>query len=147
MRHTGFGIMMAEKNLLPARMLLRFKDEIALTAEQVSKIEKMNEAFQEAFIRRQADVKVQELKLNSLLKEEKVNRGKMEKLIRGIAKMKTDAQIDRINHLLDVKAVLTADQIKKIDEFKRTRMKRRMKDRKDRSEKRRMRRPRGAGSQ
>ena len=126
MKHAGYRIMMAEKNLLPAHMLLRLKDEIGLTDEQVDKIGKMQGAYQEAAIKKQADVKVQELKLNSYLKEDKVDRGKMEKMIRTIAKMRTDSQIDHINYLLDLKDVLTPEQVKKIDEFKKDRMHERM---------------------
>jgi len=126
MRHAGYRIMMAEKNLLPARMLLKFKDEIGLTDEQVAKIGKMQDAYQEAAIKKQADVKVQELKLNSYLKEDKVDRGKMEKMIRAIAQMRTDSQIDHINYLLDLKDVLTPEQVKKIDELKKDRMHKRM---------------------
>lgn len=126
MRHAGYRIMMAEKNLLPAHMLLKFKDEIGLTDSQIDKIDKMQDAYQEAAIKKQADVKVQELKLNSYLKEDKIDRGKMEKMIRAIAQMRTDSQIDHINYLLDLKDILTPEQVKKIDEFKKDRMHKRM---------------------
>lgn len=129
MRHAGYRIMMAEKNLLPARMLLKFKDDIGLTEDQVGKIEKMQEARKEAKIKKQADIKVQELKFNSYLKGDKVDRGKMEKMIRTIAKMRTDSQIETINYLLDLKEILTPEQVKKIDELKKDRMHKRMKSR------------------
>jgi hypothetical protein len=76
MRHAGFGLHMAEKNLFPGRMLLKFKDEIGLTANQVAKIEKMNEMFGEAKIRRQADIKVQQMKFQSYINKDKVDRKK-----------------------------------------------------------------------
>lgn len=129
MRHAGFGIMMAEKNLLPAFMLLKFKGEIGLTEDQVAKIEKIEESFQEARIRKDADVEVLELKLRTYLKEDKIDRGKMEKMIRDIAKMRTDAQVDHINHLLDIKNILTPDQLKKIEQLKTERMRDRMEHR------------------
>ncbi len=132
LKHAGYRIMMAEKNLLPARILLKVKDEIGLTGEQIDKIEKMQEVYQETAIKKQADIKVQELKLSSYLKEDKVDRGKMEKMIRSIAKMRTDSQIDNINYLLDVKDVLTPEQVKKVDELKRERMRKRMKSRRSR---------------
>jgi Spy/CpxP family protein refolding chaperone len=126
MRHAGFGLRMAEKNLFPGRMLLKFKDEIGLTADQVTKIEKMNDLFGEAKIRRQADIKVQQMKFQTYIKKETVDRKKMEKMIRDIAKMKTDMQIDNMNYLLDVKKVLTPEQITKIEEFRNQRRKDRM---------------------
>jgi Spy/CpxP family protein refolding chaperone len=54
----------------------------------------------------------------------------MEKMIRDIAKLKTDMQIDNMNYLLDVKNVLKPEQITKIEEFKKQRRKDRMNKRK-----------------
>lgn len=117
-KHMALGQRMAEKNLLPGDFLLRFKDEIGLTADQVSRIEKMHIAFQESVIRRMADVKVKEMKLAVYLKGDKIKRSTAEKMIREISKLKTDTLVDRIYYLLDVKDVLTPEQIKKIDEVK-----------------------------
>jgi len=102
-KHARFGIHMAEKNLFPGHMLLKFKDEIGLTAEQVSKIEKMKDLFQEATVKKQADIKVKGLKIRSYLTEEQVDRKKMEIMIREIAKMRTDLQVDHMNYLLDMR--------------------------------------------
>lgn len=144
MKHSRFGIRMAEKNLLPAKMLLRFKDDIGLTDQQTAKIESMQVKFQEAHIRRQADIKVKELKLQNFLKGDKINRKKMEQMIRDVAALRTDMQIDRMHYLLDVKSVLTADQLKKIDEIKKNRRQKWFKNRKNRNP-RRFNRNRGQG--
>jgi Spy/CpxP family protein refolding chaperone len=129
-KHARFGIHMAEKNLFSGSMLLKFKDEIGLTAEQVSKIEKMTDLFQEAAIRKQADIKVKGLKVRSYLKEEQVDRKKMEIMIREIAKMRTDLQVDHMNYLLDLKDLLTPEQIAKIESIKKESRHKRMKTRK-----------------
>lgn len=142
MRHAGFGILMAEKNLFPAFILLKHKEEIGLTQDQVTKIEKMQELHKETFIRKQADIKVKELKFNSYLKEDQINRGKMETMIREIAKMKTDVQIAHINYLLDLKNLLTPEQVQKLEDFKRERMHQRMDKRKFRMKERREKRER-----
>lgn len=118
MKHARFGIHMAEKNLFHGWMLLKFKEEIGLTREQVSQIENMQELFQEATIRKQADIKVDELKLQSYLEKEKLNRKEMEKMIRQIAKLRTELQIDHMNYLLDLKEVLTPDQLAAIESLK-----------------------------
>ena len=139
MRHARFGIMMAEKNLFPAQLLLRVKDEIGLTEEQVNKIEKMEVLYQESNIRKQADIKVKELKFHSYLKGDQIDRSKMEKMVRAIAKMRTNSIIDHINFLLDLRNILTPEQLKKIEDLKKERMhemmrhrKKRMKDRMER---------------
>lgn len=113
-----FGIKMAEKNLFSGRMLLRLKDKIGLTSEQVQKIEKMQTLYYESQIRGKSDLKVLELRFNSYLKTKKVNRTKVEKMIREIAKIKTDLQVDHFNYLLDLRSLLTPEQIKKIEEIK-----------------------------
>jgi Spy/CpxP family protein refolding chaperone len=128
-KHARFGIYMAERNLFSGSMLLKFKDEIQLTAEQVSKIEKMTDLFQEAAIRKHADIKVKGLKLRSYLKDEQVDRKKMGNMIREIAKMRTDMQVDHMNYLLDLKELLTPEQIAKIESLKKESRHKRMKRR------------------
>jgi Spy/CpxP family protein refolding chaperone len=132
MKHARFGIRMAERNLFPAHMLLKFKDEIGLTRDQVNTFEKMREQFMEYAIKQRADLKIKEMKFHSFLKEEKVNRKKMEKMIREIAGMKTDMQISHMNYLLDIKEVLTPEQIQQIEKFKKERRHKRLKERRHR---------------
>ena len=149
MKHSRFGIRMAEKNLFPAKMVLKFKDKLALTEKQVNALESMQQSVQEATIRAKAETKIQELKLQSYLKQNKINRKKMEKMIRSIAAMKTNMKIDHMNYLLDVKAVLTAEQVKKIEEFKKRRRRgmRSRKSKQGQQRKFRKRSPRGQGVQ
>jgi Spy/CpxP family protein refolding chaperone len=131
MKHAGFGLNMAEKSFLHCEMLLKFKDEIGLTPEQVGKIEKMRDSFTEASIKQEADIKIQGLKLISILKKDQVDRKAAEKMIRDISKLKTDLQIDRMNYLMDVKSVLTPEQIKKIEDLRKQRIHDRMNNRRD----------------
>jgi len=118
MRHRKFRRHMAEKNLFPVYQLLKFKDEIGLTAEQVSRIEKMQLVHQEYIVKKHADIKVLELKFASYLKKDKINRSTVAKMVHEIGKKKTDLLVDKINYLLDVKEILTTDQIKKIEDLK-----------------------------
>ena len=130
-KHMRYGLYMAEKNLFSGRLLLRMKDDIGLTEDQVAKIEKLGEMHHESLIKRNADIKVLELKFNSYLKEEKVNRAKLEKMIREIAILRTDLQVEQINHLLDLRELLTTEQLAKIDELKKKMRRRRMDRRKE----------------
>ena len=59
-----------------------------------------------------------EVKFDAYLKIEKINRKKVEKMIRDIASFKTDMFVDRINFLLDLRSLLTPEQIKKLEELK-----------------------------
>ena len=118
LKHLRYGIRMAEKNLFSPRVLLKVKDKIGLTTDQVAKIEKMHLAFQESAIKGHSDVKIMEVKFDAYLKIEKINRKKVEKMIRDIASFKTDMFVDRINFLLDLRSLLTPEQIKKLEELK-----------------------------
>ena len=115
MRH-GFG--MLDNNMIRGQMLLRLKAEIGLTPDQVKKIEKMSFDFQESVIRRMADTKILEIKLANYLQGEKINKKNIEKMIKDISAMKADMQIDRVFHFLDIRSILTPEQIKKVNELK-----------------------------
>jgi Spy/CpxP family protein refolding chaperone len=118
MKRRGFRRHMAEKNLFPVHQLLKFKDEVGLTDEQVTKIEKMQLVHSEYVVKKKADIKVSELKFAAYLKKDKINRSTVAKMIQEIGKKKTDLLIDNINYLLDVKEILTPEQIKKIEDLK-----------------------------
>ena len=50
----------------------------------------------------------------------------VEKMVKDIAMMKADMQVDRIFHLMDVRGVLTPEQLKKAEELRDKFRKRRM---------------------
>ena len=118
LHNLRFGLHMAENNLFEARLLLRLKNEIGLTTAQEQKIENMMLAHEEAAVRRGSDIKVLELKFAALLKGNRIDRSEMEKMTREMGKLKTDLQVDHLNYLLDVRDILTAEQIQKIDKLK-----------------------------
>ncbi len=113
-----FGLYMAENNLFEARFIMRLKNEIGLTSEQEGKLGNMMLTHDEAAIRRASDIKVLELKFASLLKNNRIDRREMEKMARAIGKLKTDLQVDHLNYLLDVRDILTTEQIQKIEKLK-----------------------------
>jgi Spy/CpxP family protein refolding chaperone len=119
-KHMRQGFGMVDNNMIRGQMLLRLKTELKLTDDQVKKIEKMSFNFQESVIKRMADTKIMEIKLANYLRGDKINRKTVEKMIKDIAMMKADMQIDRIYHFLDIKSVLTPEQIKKAEELKKT---------------------------
>ena len=113
-----FGLYMAENNLFEARFILRLKGEIGLSAQQEQKIEDLMLAYEEKAIRRGSDIKVLELKFASLLKANRIDRRAMEKQAREIGNMRTDLQVGHLNYLLDVREVLTAEQVQKLEKMK-----------------------------
>ncbi len=118
LNNLRFGLYMAENNLFEARFILRLKGEIGLSAQQEQRIENLMLAYEESAIRRGSDVKVLELKFASLLKGNRIDRREMEKQAREIGKLKTDLQVGHLNYLLDVRDILTAEQVQKLDKMK-----------------------------
>ncbi len=114
-----FGLHMAENNLFEARFILRLKDGIGLSAQQEQKIGDLMLAYEESSIRRGSDIKVLELKFAALLKGNRIDRRQMEKMAREIGNKRTDLQVDHLNYLLDVRDVLTGEQIAKLEKMKR----------------------------
>ncbi len=112
-KHMKHGVRMAEKNLLRGFFLLKMRDELGLSPNQVKKIEKINLSFQESVIKRMSETKILELKLAAYLQGDNIARKTVEKMIRNISKQKSDLQVDRIFHLLDVRDILTPEQLKK----------------------------------
>jgi Spy/CpxP family protein refolding chaperone len=118
LNNLKFGLYMAENNLFEARFILRLQNEIGLTEEQGQKIENMMLAHEETAIRRGSDIKVLELKFAALLKSNRIDRSEMKKMVGAMGKLKTELQVDHLNYLLDVRDILTPEQIQKIDKLK-----------------------------
>ncbi len=116
-----FGLHMAENNLFEARFLLRHKEAIGLSPEQEKKIETLMLNWEEKAIRRGGDLKILELKFATLLKEQKIDRQAMEKMARDLGATRTDLQVDHLNYLIDLRGILTAEQIKKLEALRRNR--------------------------
>lgn len=115
-----FGLHMAEDNLFEARFILRQKGELALSAAQQKKIEDLMLAYEEGAIRAGSDIKVLELKFATLLRAAGVDRREMERQARAIGNKRTDLQVNHLNYLLDVRAVLTPEQVQKLEKLKRS---------------------------
>lgn len=115
-----FGLHMAENNLFEARLILRLKAELGLSAAQQKKVEDLMLAYEEGAIRAGSDIKVLELKFATLLRSASVDRREMERQARAIGGKRTDLQVNHLNYLLDVRAVLTAEQVQKLEKLKRS---------------------------
>ena len=118
MPHMNHGLQMAERNLYSPRMLLRVANEIGLSEAQVSQIRTMDRKHQESMVKSVAESRIRGIKLKALFDSDKVDRKALEKAVRSVSDSWTEIRLARINHLLDVRNLLTSEQIKKIDEGK-----------------------------
>jgi hypothetical protein len=110
--------MFASQNFIPVRLVLKAKDKIGLSAEQEKKLVAMNEDHEQWRIKFRADMEIQAMNLRKSLEAEKVNMKEAEGLIRAQAGMHADMLIDGLHFQQEVKSVLTAEQLAKLNELK-----------------------------
>jgi Spy/CpxP family protein refolding chaperone len=104
-----------DRSALPAErplitMMLHHQGELALTQEQVARLEALRAEFAREAIRREADIRIAELDLESLLGQEPVELGKVEAKVRELAQARAELRIARLRILEQGKAVLTPEQ-------------------------------------
>lgn len=109
MGHHGLG----ERPLIS--LTLRHKEELKLTPEQVRHLETLRRDFRKAAIRRGAELKVAEVELEELRRQESVDLAKVEAQLRRIEALRVEQRLHRIKTIEAGKAVLTSEQRKQLD--------------------------------
>jgi len=97
--------------------MLSNKEVLGLSAEQVRKLEQLRDNFQRQSIRVDADLKILEMDIAALLENDPVEVAKVEQKIREGEKLRADIRIARIRAIEQAKAVLNAEQKKKLQEL------------------------------
>ena len=99
--------------------MLNNKDALGLSADQVRRLEQQRDNFQRLTIRNEADLRILELDIAALFESEPVEMAKLEAKIREEEKLRTDLRIARIRAIEQGKALLNAEQKKKLSELPR----------------------------
>ena len=99
--------------------MLNNKEALGLTADQVRRLEQQRDNFQRLSIRNEADLRILELDIASLLDSEPVEMAKLEAKMREEEKLRTDLRIARIRAIEQGRALLNAEQKKKLTELTR----------------------------
>lgn len=94
---------------------LRHKEQLGLAPDQVKSLESLRSQFQKEAIRRAADIRVAELELAELLRAGAVDLQEVEAKLKQIGTLQVDLRFVRIKTLEKGKAVLTAEQLKKLE--------------------------------
>ena len=95
-------------------LMLRHRDELGLSAEQVRNLERLRSDFQRETIRREADVRIAETDLATLVESESVDLGQVEAKVREIERLRADLRFARLRTLEQGKAQLSAEQREKL---------------------------------
>jgi Spy/CpxP family protein refolding chaperone len=97
--------------------MLNNKETLGLAPDQVRRLEQLRDNFQRLTIRNEADLRIMELDIAALLDSEPVDMAKLETKMREEEKLRTDLRIARIRAIEQGKALLNADQKKKLTEL------------------------------
>ncbi len=97
--------------------ILNNKEALGLSADQIRRLEQQRDNFQRLTIRNEADLRILELDIASLLDSEPVEMAKLEAKMREEEKLRTDLRIARIRAIEQGKALLNAEQKKKLTEL------------------------------
>lgn len=97
--------------------MLRHREELKLSSEQVRGLERIRGDFRREAIRREAELRVAELDLDQLLEAERVDLEKVEAKIREIERLRGDLEIARVRAIEEGKALLSPEQRAKLEEL------------------------------
>jgi hypothetical protein len=111
-----FGARSAREERPTISQILTYKEFLGLSADQVKKLEQLRDNFQRQSIRNEADVKIVELDIATLLDNPTVEVAKVEAKIREVEKLRVDLRIARVRVIEQAKNVLTPEQRKKFYE-------------------------------
>jgi Spy/CpxP family protein refolding chaperone len=98
-------------------LMLQNREKLGLSSDQVKKLEQLKADFQKESIRRDADARVAEMDLKSLLEAQPADMAKVEAKVREIERGRADIRLARIRVIEKAKELLTADQRKKLQEI------------------------------
>ncbi len=97
--------------------LLTNREALGLSAEQVRKLEQLRDGFQRQSIRNDADLRIIELDIAALLENEPADLAKVEAKMREGEKLRTDLRVARVRAIEQARALLSAEQKKKLHEL------------------------------
>ena len=116
-RGCGHGMHM-QKGGPGIQMILGMSDELALTADQKTKLEKMKSDFAMERIDRQAALEKAQVKLRGFMSDDNASETNVNMAIDEVARLKADLQKMSFNHHKQVQATLTDQQVAKLKEFR-----------------------------
>jgi Spy/CpxP family protein refolding chaperone len=125
MHHKGCRMSGLQHEMPGLRMILAAGDEINLTAEQRTKLEKMIMEFQKTRIDRQAELKKARLDLGALMRKDDAVETEVMAAIDKVSSLRTEMQKMRYRHHKQVKTVLTEEQLSKLKDLRKEHSKKR----------------------
>jgi Spy/CpxP family protein refolding chaperone len=98
-------------------LMLSHRDKLGLSADQVRQLERLRSDYEKESIRKDADLRIAEMDLQTLLDSPAVDMGKVESKVREIEKLRADLRLARIRAVEKGKEQLTSEQRQKLQEL------------------------------
>lgn len=98
-------------------IMLRNRERLGLSAEQVNKLEQLRTDFEKASIRHEADLRIAEMDLRALLEAPAVDMKRVESKVREIERSRADLRLARIRTIESGKEQLDPEQRNKLQEL------------------------------
>jgi Heavy-metal resistance len=98
-------------------LMLRYRDKLGLSADQVRELEQLRSEFERESIRRDADLRIAEMDLTNLTGAPTVDLSKVETKVREVERLRADQRLARIRTIEKAKEQLTTDQRKQFQEL------------------------------
>jgi Spy/CpxP family protein refolding chaperone len=112
-----FGSTATREEGPPVSLIIRNREKLGLSSEQVKNLERLRNDFEKESIRKEADIRVAKMDLRDLLEAQPVDMSKVEAKVREIERLRADLRFARIRTVAKGKEQLTADQRKKLEEL------------------------------
>ena len=101
----------------PVSLIIRNRERLGLSTEQVKNLERLRNDFEKESIRKEADIRIAKMDLDDLLAAQPVDMNKVQAKVREIERLRADLRFARIRTVQKGKEQLNADQRKKLEEL------------------------------
>ena len=113
----NFTFEISAEERAPISLMLRHRERLGLTANQIKQLEQLRNDFAKESIRSEANLRIAEMDLSSLLEARAVDMTQVEAKIREIERIRGDLRIARVRSIEKGKAQLSAEQRRKLQEL------------------------------
>ena len=113
----NFTFEISGEDRAPISLMLRNRERLGLTADQVKQLEQVRNEFAKESIRSEANLRIAEMDLTSLIEAQPIDMTRVEAKIREIERIRGDLRVVRIRSIEKGKAQLSAEQRRKLQEL------------------------------
>lgn len=126
MTTIGYSQRVFKRHKSPLFQIERFAGELGLSEEQLSTIKVKRFEIEKHFIELSSQIQLADLELRELMNSEKPDMDEIKRKIEKIGRLKSDLHFTKVQGQLEIKNILTSEQLEKLKDLKKKRMKRRM---------------------